>query len=854
MTCPVFKTIREGNQHLALDLKEEARRCDMLVLWLDCDREGENIAFEVIAVCASVNPRLRVLRAQFSAVSSSAVQAALANLRPPDRNASDAVDARQEIDFRIGTAFTRWQTLVLLDNLPHIKAEGEVTMLSYGPCQFPTLGFVADRYDAIAAFVPEDFWSIEVTLPPPGPGDSPTLFTWQRGRLYDHLAATVLAEMCVEAPTATVQSVIAKPTSKFKPYPLATVELQKRASRWLGMSSDRCMKVAEALYQRGILSYPRTETERFPEDFDFQKHLRQHRSHPVWGAYAAGLLDTPGTFDLPRKGAQDDQAHPPIHPLKSVPRSALKSDEEWRLYDYVTRHFLAACSKDAKGHSTTVYIDVAGEAFKATGLVVMQRNYLEVFTFERWKGKQLPAFAVGQTFQPLSINLQDGHTTPPSLLSEPELIGLMDEEGIGTDATIAEHIATVLGRKYIAKTEQDKFLPTTLGMALLKAYEALRLPMGKPYLRAAMERDCAQVCSGAKRREDVVRDCIREMREVFDRVQRSAGPMLSTLREYLPAQAGEEQAVAPAALQPKPLPVPILACGSSTCTGTLRLRTTKNGTFLIGCSRYPACKHTVWLPREAEAVEPVSVEEEPGCVDCAARGGQAVRLCITLRDTPPQVLCLGCGTVPPPLQGKVRDTDPAGSASAITRGLPLLRSSGVPPGVNNFGMGAEALLRPGLRSSAAAAGAATQGTASAGVAEGGRGGRFLDEAEAAAHRPPGRRRGRQRSASGPTTTSAGSGAPPLCKGHATPCVQRTARSGANEGRPFWCCAKQQADGGCGFNGWLLEPDEGVHGSDGPSAPPPQPDPVPSVSQRTVRKCGICRQPGHTRSRCPQATR
>lgn len=128
---------------------------------------------------------------------------------------------------------------------------------------------------------------------------------------------------------------------------------------------------------------------------------------------------------------------------------------EARLYELITRHFLACVSKDALGSETVVNIDIGGEKFTATGLVILERNYLDVYIYEKWNAKEIHLYREGQQFQPDEISMQEGATTAPPLLTEADLIALMDKHGIGTDATHAEHINTIKERgtcaHYIAK-------------------------------------------------------------------------------------------------------------------------------------------------------------------------------------------------------------------------------------------------------------------------------------------------------------------------------------------------------------------------------------------------------------------
>ena len=95
----------------------------------------------------------------------------------------------------------------------------------------------------------------------------------------------------------------------------------------------------------------------------------------------------------------------------------------------MVRHFLACVSKDAVGAETTVNINIAGERFSAHGLSVMERNYLEVYTYDKWSDKEIPDYSPVREFQPTTIDLIDGSTEPPRLLTEADLIALMDKHG-----------------------------------------------------------------------------------------------------------------------------------------------------------------------------------------------------------------------------------------------------------------------------------------------------------------------------------------------------------------------------------------------------------------------------------------
>ena len=118
------------------------------------------------------------------------------------------------------------------------------------------------------------------------------------------------------------------------------------------------------------------------------------------------------------------------------------------------RHFLACCDKNAVGHETSVRIQILEEFFNANGLIIKEKNYLEIFTYEKWTNKAIDEFKLGQKFSPDKITSGTGTTCPPNLLNEADLITLMEKYEIGTDATHAEHIETIKSRGYVMLSNQ----------------------------------------------------------------------------------------------------------------------------------------------------------------------------------------------------------------------------------------------------------------------------------------------------------------------------------------------------------------------------------------------------------------
>lgn len=537
--APIETFVADKMKGVAKNIETKARSAHYLYIWTDCDREGEHIGAEIRECAFKTNARLRsagkVVRARFSNVERNHVIDAARRPVALDEAQANAVYARTELDLRIGACFTRRLTISLQPMLPGAAEAKKI--ISYGSCQFPTLGFVVERYMRVRNFVPETFWSIKVTHTKE---DAKVSFNWARKHLFDRMIAVILYEQCIQARHATVTKVQTMPTSKWRPLPLTTVELQKCSSRFLRMDSQRVMGIAESLYQKGFISYPRTETDQFDRNMDLRQLIQnQAQNQSRWSQHAQGLLSN--GFQWPRAGRHNDKAHPPIHPVNFLGPSALDAESQ-RVYEFITRRFLACCSDDAKGSKTEITIAYGPETFSASGLTVLERNYLDVYPYDKWTSSQvLPEFREGEVFVPTEALLHEGKTSPPGYLTEPELIALMDTNGIGTDATMAEHIAKIKEREYVqtrprarqqrdvedAASDEDsdgaapvergrghgrgrgrggrgragrggasrrvggstagveEFIPTTLGVALVEGYESMghEISMAKPFLR-----------------------------------------------------------------------------------------------------------------------------------------------------------------------------------------------------------------------------------------------------------------------------------------------------------------------------------------------------------------------------------
>lgn len=533
-----------------------------------------------------------------------------------------------------------------------------------------------ERYITIRDFVKEDFWYIKLVVKKPpldGGSDIEVTFNWERDKLFDKAAVEALYSMAqIESnDTVRIKKIASTRKTKRKPVPLTTVALQKLGTSKLKMSSHDVMKIAEKLYTSGYISYPRTETDSFDKTIDLRKlinNLSDYSDEKVRN-FIQNLSQN--GFENPRSGGHNDQAHPPIHPVKLATNL---SDQEYKIYNLISRHFLACCSKDAVGEETKVVACVGQEEFTCSGIVVTEKNYLEVYPYEVWSDKTLPKFMSGEEIKPSQFSIQQGQTTPPPLLTEADLIGMMEKNQIGTDSTIHEHIKTIQDRKYAFK-QGMYFKPSNLGVSLVECYRSLnlKLDLTKPMLRSEMEKDMDKIAKGSLTKDAVVAKYQTLMADIYQEVSGKKSEFIKSLEKYIninrnldgekadeeneeggnndddngdnpggkdvfPMGPGEEpnQKRSKSEIQnnnkqgrnssdpnsPKICSCPF--CGN----GNIVLKTTKAGSSFIACTGYPQCTASASLPNDVESAEITTTK----CKNCSAPNNPFFKVKVSFKD------------------------------------------------------------------------------------------------------------------------------------------------------------------------------------------------------------------------------
>ncbi|MEM2185611.1 MAG: type IA DNA topoisomerase [Thermofilaceae archaeon] len=525
-------TLREGMLKYVKALQQLAKQTTTVVLALDADTEGEAIAFEVMEVMRRANPSLRFERAWFAAVTREDLLNAIVQPRQPNPRWANKVFARMVLDLTIGAAFTRLLTLTVEKRnggLPRGR------FISYGPCQTPVLYLVVKRAIEREQFKKKKYYQIVAAVK-----ISEHKLRVKSERKFDSREeAQAAASQLLKNPIGVVVEAAYKERVIEPPEPLATVEMERRASRFLNIRPKRAMDIAEDLYQEGLISYPRTDTTIYPPTLNLRAIASMFTAHEDLGPFVRSVILSKPTLRV-RQGKEDDGAHPPIYPLRYVKREEVVKrfgEEGFKLYDLVVRHFLATLSPPMRIEEQFIAVEVGGLKLTAEGLRILDPGYTIVYPFERPHETVLPHLERGVRVDLIEAKIAELETKPPPYLSEAELLRLMKRYGIGTDATMQEHIHTNIERKYF-EVVRKQCIPTPLGKALILALSEVAPETVLPEVRGRMEAELSRIAEGAADPDQVIESVKAEFMKHFIKLREAEHKITPILMQGVTAVYG----------------------------------------------------------------------------------------------------------------------------------------------------------------------------------------------------------------------------------------------------------------------------------------------------------------------------
>jgi len=576
---------------LVTTLKRLAKEASEIVIATDYDREGELIALDIERLCREVNQKAKYFRARFSALTPADVKNSFSNLTSLDENLARAGEARQDIDLIWGATLTRFISLA--------TTRLGRKFLSVGRVQSPTLALIVEREKEIQSFVPEDYWVLTVTFEKDG-----ETFTARHKKEKFSTFEEAKEHMDKVEDAGRVVEVVQKEREINPPPPFNTT-MFLTASSSLRISPARAMNIAESLYSRGYISYPRVDNTVYPDSLSLKGILKTLTGADVIGPLASEILIQPAL--KPTRGKKISTDHPPIHPTSKALKSELR-DVEWKIYELVSRRFLATLSSAAKARSTKVTVDCSGEEFVARGDVIVDEGFLKFYPYGRKKDEELPTLREGEILKVVDKKIEKKQTQPPNRYTEGKLIEKMESMGLGTKSTRHTIIQNLIERGYIYG---NPLRPSETGMAVSSALKRHATPVTTPEMTSQLERDMDEIAEGKKTLDSVV-DTSREILDgVLDLME---GEKESITREIKEGLRGDTV---------------LGACPS--CGGELRVRISKqSGKRFAGCSNYPECNKTYPLPQKGGVIGTGEICEECGSprVRIIAKGRKPWETCL----------------------------------------------------------------------------------------------------------------------------------------------------------------------------------------------------------------------------------
>ena len=506
-------TVRDSKTYRELVSTLRQYENPTVILATDNDHEGELIAYEVLLVARrELGGNFKFKRMRFNSTTREELWEAWNNLED-DLKWSWVWKAyfRHKFDLITGAIYTRLLTLSAR------RAGGNVRLISWGSCQTPTLWFILKREKEIREFKPETYYVLEAELNVKGvkikASSEPIRSEAEARKLYSKIRGV---------DEATVKRFELRVEVERKPYPTDTDRMLQELTKITGLSSARIMAEAEELYAEGYISYPRTQTNQWV-DIDHRKILDMLSQSHLADYLKAGGLN-------PRSGSRNDGAHPPVYPTRAYWGENVKG----KIWEYVARRYLAnVLYDDARLIRWMLNAEIEGVNLESKGRYFVDEGFYKVFPyFKPRETLRIPEVKEGETLPVENVRLRRSKTRPPPRLSEAELLRLMEEHGIGTDATRHEFPSLILDRGYAVKKGKT-FMLTELGENLLELLAKIDSSLVTPETRKLVEETMARVEAGEVSLEEALDETLKIYRELYVKLEERIGIIGETLAKSL---------------------------------------------------------------------------------------------------------------------------------------------------------------------------------------------------------------------------------------------------------------------------------------------------------------------------------
>lgn len=594
--------ISKDKKEVVVKLVTAALKADQIVLASDPDREGEAISWHVKWLLENSKKPIdakKIVRATFHEITKGAIEEALKEPRTIDMDLVDAQQGRRVLDRVVGYTLSPvlWKKV----------RRG----LSAGRVQSVAVRLIVEREKEISAFNKENFYKVLAELKKGEKFvaglekiEGKSVFKNKKIKLFDgeYSYNTSVFKDRAEvdkfvkglSEKFVVEKISEREVSRTPLPPFTTSKMQQAAARRMGWSGKQTMSTAQRLYEKGLITYHRTDSVNLSE-----KAISEFRKY-IGDKYGSNYVsEKPRVYKNTSKNAQE--AHEAIRPttVEQYEPEGLDS-RELKLYQMIWKRAVATQAAAARMKNTTVWLKNGSGLFKSTGIIMLFDGFLKI-SGEKHEEQLLPEVKEGEEIGSKKVWVEEGETNPPPRYTDASLVASLEKQGIGRPSTYAPIISTIQTRQYVEKDE-GKFKPTSLGNAtnefLVKNFgDILSLPF-----TAGMEENLDKVALGDLEWKKMMKDFWKKFEVEVKDVEKNA--------ERVKVEVEKLDEKCPDCKE-----------------GDLVVRVGRFGKF-VSCSRFPDCKFTRQFKEEAGFV----------CPECGADG--------VVRRTKTGRRFYGCSTYP----------------------------------------------------------------------------------------------------------------------------------------------------------------------------------------------------------------
>ncbi|NVM45239.1 MAG: hypothetical protein HWN79_10005 [Candidatus Lokiarchaeota archaeon] len=497
-------------------LTEYSKICDECVIATDADIEGCNIGlFDALPFVTKANRNIKVNQLWLSSLEKKEIVSKYRKLIPPRWSWGESGEARAIIDAIIGFSSTREATNTFKPILDEINNK----FVSIGRVQTSLLYLIYLRDLEIEQFVPEPYWTIIANLVYKThvikAVHTKNPFTKEKESEAKSIYQKIKNEKIAIILNNIKESAVINP-----PTPLNTSKALVLLTKTLRISAKAAMNTMNSLYLNQIISYPRTDSDKYNSNFDHKLYLENFKPHTNYGSYTTKLFKN--NRMNPTIGKVNAGDHPPITPLVSLEQNSPKFENnlEKKVYDLLARHYLALFGEQAKELRTKLKLSIKNEIFTSQIVALTYSGFYEIAPF--LKKVYQPLFEIQAKELPVKkIFLEEKETQPPPHYTDTTLLKLMEREHLGTKSTRPTIINILVDRKLTNRVAKNRFKITEWGKFLISELIKVWLPFLKPEFTRFVEQLLEDVKENRKTMDNVISIVKKLFLDLFDKFRQN---------------------------------------------------------------------------------------------------------------------------------------------------------------------------------------------------------------------------------------------------------------------------------------------------------------------------------------------